>query len=137
MQMLLEAGVPTSGDGIVLRTASGVPFTIDRSALGMVTAYKWHPRRSRSGLYLYRKKRIDGKTRYISLHRWLIHAPPGMEVHHKNGNTMDNRLANLELLPPSQHAAYHKIRVFREAPFGSPRKVPDKFNRGVKKYVTY
>lgn len=33
--------------------------------------------------------------------------PAGWHVHHRNGDSLDNRSENLEVLPPDEHAAHH------------------------------
>ncbi len=54
------------------------------------------------------------------LHRdvWEFHNGPiadGMAIHHKNGNTLDNDIGNLELVSPKQHAAAHATAARAEA----------------------
>lgn len=39
------------------------------------------------------------------LHRWLLDAPEGMDVDHKNGDGFDNRRSNLRLATRSQNLA--------------------------------
>ncbi|CAL8469032.1 g8573 [Coccomyxa elongata] len=55
--------------------------------------------------------RID-RTRL--LHRVIMKAPPGLVVHHKNNDKLDNRRSNLELTTQShniaQQARYRKLR---------------------------
>lgn len=57
------------------------------------------------------------------LHRWVWERhngpiPKGYNVHHKNGDTADNRLANLELLIHADHSKVtyrEKLAKFRKA----------------------
>ena len=34
---------------------------------------------------------------------------PGFQLHHKDGNKFNNKLSNLEILTPQEHANIHKI----------------------------
>lgn len=67
------------------------------------------------------KKRQDGKIvahriiyknrkpiRHIYMHRQIIGAPIGIQVDHKNGNTLDNRRSNLRLATNGQNRANSK-----------------------------
>jgi hypothetical protein len=48
--------------------------------------------------------------------------PPGFVVHHRSRDKLDNRLANLELRPNSEHAKYHlRLRNWESRKF-SPRR---------------
>jgi hypothetical protein len=42
-------------------------------------------------------------------HRVVAKAPPYLHVHHINGNTQDNRPANLLLVAPKDHSAEHAL----------------------------
>lgn len=44
-----------------------------------------------------------GGKRHTTMHRLLMGSPEGMVVHHKNGDTLDNRRDNLEILTHSEH----------------------------------
>jgi hypothetical protein len=49
---------------------------------------------------------------YILFHRAVLHdagieIPDGFHVHHRNGDKRDNRLANLAVVSPSEHARLH------------------------------
>lgn len=50
--------------------------------------------------------------RQVPLHRFIINAPPGMDVHHKDRNRWNNRPANLQVLTHDQHMTLHVLEKF-------------------------
>ena len=60
----------------------------------------------------YRKTKINGKT--FNVHRRLMEIHLGRTltrdevVHHINGDRLDNRIENLEVMTHKQHAVHHK-----------------------------
>lgn len=53
----------------------------------------------------------DSRGRVL-VHRKVMHdagieIPPGFHVHHRNGDRLDNRLENLEVIEPSAHTTLH------------------------------
>lgn len=45
------------------------------------------------------RPRSGGNPKTFYMHRQIMRCPAGKEVHHKNGNTLDNRRKNLEIAP--------------------------------------
>ncbi len=43
----------------------------------------------------------------LILHRLIMDAPDGMEVHHVDGDPLNNQRSNLRLLTPAAHRAEH------------------------------
>jgi hypothetical protein len=62
-----------------------------------VSQYRWCVTLSRGKVYAKRGAVIDGTHRTIRMHRFILDAPPGIEVDHINGNGLDNRRENLRL----------------------------------------
>ena len=53
----------------------------------------------------YALAQVDGKSK--RMHRLIMSPPPKMIVHHKNGNKLDNRRANLEVMTNAEHVKLH------------------------------
>lgn len=59
--------------------------------------------------YPYAEMRISGTgRRSLRMHRFILDAPDGIYVDHINGNTLDNRRANLRLVTPGQNCQNRK-----------------------------
>lgn len=111
----LSPTLPPPSDRIPLgKRASALIEPADYAAL---SAYTWHLRKSHSCLYAIRHDRSGGKNAIIFMHRQLLDAPKCLDVHHINGNTLDNRRANLVLLSPAHHHLAHSVkRITRPGP---------------------
>ena len=85
------------------------PF-IDRQGYRMVDAPGGHPYARCKGIGNGKR---GGSTGYIKEHRAVMEAHlgrilhPHEHIHHKNGDKLDNRLENLELLSVSEHMKLH------------------------------
>lgn len=94
--------------------SNGYVTLIDAEDLARISMYHWHARYCKPDRYAARTiyQKVNGvvKRPAIYLHRFLLGAPAGMQVDHRNGDCLDNRKANLELVTPDENLArrrYH------------------------------
>lgn len=75
-------------------------FLIDEQDLHWLDKFNFYVSKQPTGFYLFKGSHKDIEY----LHRLIMNAPKGSHVHHKNGNTLDNRRCNLEVLTPKNHS---------------------------------
>ena len=72
-----------------------------------------------NGLCIYKVAAVAGGQQYV--HRQVLSKKlgralwPWEQVHHKNGNTLDNRPDNLVCLSRASHAQAHRHRLCKES----------------------
>lgn len=88
----------------------GLYALVDNDDYIDLSFFKWHSKKANGGKYACR---IESKwfnnnrfTKTIYMHRVVVDAPHDLQVHHINGNTLDNRKRNLELVTPAMHNDY-------------------------------
>ena len=87
---------------IETRKYGTLTFQIDKEDEYLLTKYNFCAIKSKVGFYLAKG---NGKEKtFAFLHRLIMDAPKGYHVHHKNGDTLDNRRCNLEVLTPKLHS---------------------------------
>ena len=69
--------------------------------------------------------RIRRGGRVVMAHRWLWEQargpiPEGMHIHHRNGDRLDNRLDNLEMVDPVTHKRIHSGCEYRDGLWWKP-----------------
>jgi hypothetical protein len=110
--MCESASAPEDGAtmiGFELPLSNGYITVIDAEDLPRICSYHWHARYCKPDRYAARttSRRIVGVRKVVAiyLHRFLLDAPPELQVDHINGDTLDNRKANLELVSPEENLA--------------------------------
>lgn len=84
----------------VIKLTQGYVAVVDRANIRGLSRYKWHVHfsggRGRKSGQPYARATIGGKKTY--LHQFLVTTEPGQHVDHKNHQTLDCRLENLEVV---------------------------------------
>jgi hypothetical protein len=98
---------------------SGQQFQVDDDVWHWAHRYRWY---SKCG-YACRYIRCSGygkkDSREIYLHREVMGHPEGMEVHHQNGDRLNNQRENLRVVTRAVHRAEHR-ELAREARRNGP-----------------
>jgi len=96
---------------VLIPCTGGKSIIVDEDDAEFVLQHKWqvrqNPGRGRKW-YVWRTMKgavTASRATTIYLHRVLLNAPKGKQVDHINGNTLDNRRANLRLCTASQNHA--------------------------------
>ena len=79
----------------------------DRQRIGLTG---WQAKLSRGGWYAYKPVTDKGRTKYVYMHRLIMNCPVNKIVHHKNGDGLDNRKANLEIMSYAEHEQLSRHR---------------------------
>lgn len=74
-----------------------------------LSRWRWKAKRSNYGWYAVRVWRFRGREYLIRMHREITGCPQGLETHHINHRTLDNRRSNLENLTPAEHRLKHRF----------------------------
>jgi hypothetical protein len=102
---------------------------IDDEDFPRVSAYKWHTASSYGKRYAVRKQYIKGGKGYLSkqifLHLFIMPAPEGMTIDHINGNSLDNRKANLRPASHLNNSRNAKLRRDNTTGFKGVRRLPN------------
>jgi len=81
---------------------------IDDWNYSRIKKFKWYLKQSRPDVYYVATSiRQNGKVKTVYLHRFIIQPKKGMDVHHKNTNTLDNQEENLEEKGAPVHRTWH------------------------------
>lgn len=97
---------------LTIRDDRGNETSFSAHKLPLVAPHRWSRiHDASSGTFYWHARLPTGET--IRLHVQLAQPPPGMDVHHRNGDGSDNTDENLEVLPIAEH------RNQRRAPRGT------------------
>lgn len=103
--------------------ACGRIALVDAQDIAAIDAFSWHANTKDGRIYAIRRA-MPGK-RLVLMHRVIAGADCGQVVDHINGNTLDNRRANLRIATNQQNSFNHKARG--EVPFSGVTRCGSRF----------
>ena len=107
-----------------IELSRGFVTTVDNEDYADLIRWKWYAWTPREGLtYAIRSvKKANGKQgNPVRMHRYLVDAPDGMQVDHKNGNCLDNRRSNLRICTSTQNQR-NQHKIYGAVPYKGVRK---------------
>lgn len=96
---------------MMVKMTKEIPLTkgmfalVDDDDFSRVNEYKWCAHQDGGRWYSFRYFSKDGQRTFMSLHRFIIGTPVGMETDHINGNGLDNRKCNVRICTRNQNQA--------------------------------
>jgi len=93
-----------------IRLTRGLWAMVDPIWYERLKKYKWHAKGGHGECYAARGYHKSGRTVVEWMHKVILPAPRGFVVDHINGNTRDNRRANLRMATFSQNAMNSRRR---------------------------
>lgn len=121
MQVKRNKQLPANGSTVLLPIGKGKHAIVDGFNHAALSQFTWRTQKSHSNTYVIRRTNHYGKTKTIFMHRQIMQPLPDQQVHHINGDTLDNREANLVNVSQAVHSSIESIkRISRQAP-----KLPD------------
>lgn len=97
-----------------IRLTKGYVALVDAADYAELSQYNWQARPGGSAKHVYASRRHGNGM--ALMHRQLFDFPAGMDVHHVNGDTLDNRRSNLQVVTRSYNLAQR--RAFKTSKTG-------------------
>ncbi|KKN16028.1 hypothetical protein LCGC14_0979900 [marine sediment metagenome] len=73
---------------------------VDVENVLLIAPHSWQATPTTYGTY---RAETHINKKVVRMHRFIMNAPAGKDIHHKNGNTLDNRKCNLLVCSRSEH----------------------------------
>lgn len=83
---------------------------VDRKDLKLLSDRAWHVCKSSSGIYAVTNEGKRPERRKVYMHRLIMGVTDKRQIHHINGDTLDNRRCNLEVCSQQKNLHYRKKR---------------------------
>lgn len=88
---------------------NGMYAIVDTDKLDVLLRFNWRAVKARRNWYAKATFKADDKYVTISMHRFLAKTRLPQICHHRNHNSLDNRIDNLENMSKFSHTAYHRM----------------------------
>lgn len=113
----------------------GYVAIVDDEDYERVAARKWRVVVGRWHVRAHRTQKVRGQKFAVIMARFIMDAPPGTEVDHVNGDTLDNRRCNLRVCSSSQNKYNRAATVANTSGFKgvSFHKSRGKWQAGIKR----
>jgi hypothetical protein len=115
-KILLDTGVIISyilygmkDETYIIGLTRGKVTLVREVDLKYVSNFKWFALKAAYSFYAARTIRVSGKRTTQLMHRVIMGCTNGQQIHHKNGNSLDNRRDNLEICSQSENL-YYRVR---------------------------
>jgi hypothetical protein len=93
-----------------IQLTQGFVTKVDPELVLVLKKHHWHACKAAYSIYACRDAKSDGAKRRFYLHREIIKCPPGHQVHHRDGDTLNNTRANLEICTQQKNLKFRKWR---------------------------
>lgn len=80
---------------------------VDEQDFQLLSQYKWFALNRQGSFYAVRLSTHGCRPFILRMHRLITRCPPHKVVHHLNGDSLDNRRANLLPCSPARHNLFH------------------------------
>ena len=81
----------------------GLWAIVDEADYARVSRYLWYSHKAANGIYYAARSAVLPKKGTILLHRFIMNAPPGKLVDHRDGNGLNNTRENLRIATASEN----------------------------------
>ena len=96
----------------IIYLTKGQTAIVDDADYGELYRFKWFASKSAGDYYAKRwTRKNEAKTKLIYMHRWIMKCPDDKQVHHKDGDTLNNQRANLEICTKTENL---NKRIYRK-----------------------
>lgn len=89
---------------------NGMVTLVSPNWFEFLNQFHWYAKKSRGLYYACSKVTANGLVRFLRMHRIVAHTPEGYIPHHLNGNSLDNRRANLLNITEFEHKKMFSYR---------------------------